>query len=98
MSAQGSTAITALATVPIGRATATGAAPSLLLLCNPGVNADIPLPPDIGQHFTMVGKSIITEIDELLAGKVSTLITVCQSLLQRTGAEPTNATRKGDYL
>jgi hypothetical protein len=75
-----------------------GAAPPLLLLCNPGVNADIPLPPDIGQHLTVMGKAIIIEIDELLAGRVSTLITVCQSLLQGTGAEPTNATRKGDYL
>jgi hypothetical protein len=53
-----------------------GAVPSLLLLCNPGVNADIPLSSDIGQHFTMVGKAIITEIDELLAGRVSTLVTV----------------------
>jgi hypothetical protein len=53
-----------------------GAVPPLLLLCNPGVNADLPLSPDIGQHFTVVGKAIIIEIDELLAGRISTLVTV----------------------
>lgn len=53
-----------------------GAVPPLLLLCNPGVNADISLSPDIGQHFTVVGKAIVIEIDELLAGRIGTLVTV----------------------
>jgi hypothetical protein len=75
-----------------------GAVPSLLLLCNPGVNADISLSPDIGQHFTVVGKAIVIEIDELLAGRVSTLVAVCQPFLKGTGPEPANAAWKGDYL
>ena len=98
MSAQGSAAIATLASVPVNRTAATGAAPSRLLLCNPGVNADIPLSSDISQHFIVMRKAIIVEIDELLAGRISTLVTVCQPLLKGTGAEPTNATRKGDYL
>jgi len=76
MSVQGSAAIATLAGVPVNRTAAMGAVPSLLLLCNPGVNADISLSPDIGQHFTVVGKAIIIEIDELLAGRVGTLVTV----------------------
>jgi len=52
------------------------AAPSFLLLFNPGVNADKPLASNIVQDFTMVTHAIVIEIDDPLTGKIRALSTV----------------------
>jgi hypothetical protein len=73
VSLQGFIAVRALTGIPIGNAATFGAAPPLILLLNPGINADITLAPDIIHDLTMVAETVIIEIDDLLTGKISAL-------------------------
>jgi hypothetical protein len=59
--------------IPVDNAITFGTAPPLILLLNPGINADITLASYIIQDFTMVAEVIIIEINDLLTGKISAL-------------------------
>jgi hypothetical protein len=50
-----------------------GASPSLLLLGNPSFYANLFLTSDILQDFSMVGVTIIIEVDNLLTEKLRAL-------------------------
>jgi hypothetical protein len=59
--------------IPVGNAAAFWAVPPLILLLNPGINADITLASDIIQDLTMVTEVIIIEVDHLLTVEISAL-------------------------
>jgi len=84
--------------IPVNGAATVRAAPSLLLLCHPGIDANIPLKSNIRQYFTMVWESVIIEVDKFPAGKIGALSTVEQPLFKSTSPKPTNTTVGGYYL
>ena len=73
---QGRIAVRALTGIPVNGAATLWATPSLLLLRNPSVNADFPLPLDVVQDFAMVTYAVIVKIDDRLTGEIRALSTV----------------------
>jgi len=68
-----SIAFRALTRIPINNAITAGASPFLFLLCNPTFYAGLLLTSDIFQDLTMVGTTIIIEVDNPLTGKIRAL-------------------------